>query len=208
MAKRPPHQARSSLFNHHPSTTPTTPASSSSNNNNSNNSNDSINKDSNNGNTNITINHHQLFLEQQNDATERSFSDYTSSLRKNVSSLKELVHYMNDDVLGDHSLLDHTNMHADSSRYSLKNSYKKLQEDVIQVKTYKQVLVLSLIIVMVFFIIYYGGRFFVFQVLLANNNNNSHGSYGGGGSVSGGGVSQVASAASNLSISAGQTKAR
>lgn len=112
---------------------------------------------------------------------------------------------MNDDVLGDHSLLDHTNMHADSSRYSLKNSYKKLQEDVIQVKTYRQVLVLSLIIVMVFFIIYYGGRFFVFQVLLANNSN-SHGSYGGG--VRSGGVSQVASANANLSISTGQTKAR
>jgi len=78
---------------------------------------------------------------------------------------------MNDEVLSDHTLIDQTNTSADSNRYSLKNSYKKLQEDVIQVKTCRQVFMLSFIIVMVFFIVFYGGKFFVFQVLLAKSGN-------------------------------------
>lgn len=109
---------------------------------------------------------------------ERMFAEQTSSLRKSAMALKDVALNINDDLTGDLSILDRVNRTMDGTNSALKQTYKKFQENVVQVRTMKQVFILSMIIVIVFFILYYSLRYMIVSYMTSGADvlRNSSGS--------------------------------
>jgi hypothetical protein len=96
----------------------------------------------------------QLFQEQQDDAIEKDVSDYTNSLRRTVTAIKEITISIRDELGTQNESLSGISNNMTETQNSLKNTVKRLN-NVVQSKTGRNTLYIVLGTLSILFILYY-----------------------------------------------------